>query len=690
MPLRRRLLIVPLILTCLLLPPDLAEVRATRQTGQQKAAWEVKLAADSQARSNVEVRNDCSGNQSFTAIPRNVPYLQLPAPPTVTVAGRSSRNMPVSFNTAGMRPGQYEGILDVKCDTCRYEPGCRQETERLRVRLTVVPAEAAPTPTPTAAGRTSTVTLPPAGMIPQPQESQGASCNDPGCKVDRVILNTGFNQPAGGVYTPVTPDGYWELVNAPNTGLAIPTPAWVITSFWGNPWQDSGWISAYNTASWTLDNPAPEKPYSFQRCFCTCDGVKMLDIDFLMLVDNVAQVYFDNMLIGQQTDKTTGSFTKPLHVRARQEIKPGEHCIRVDVRNLSGVAMGLNINGGVKSGSPPGAPLFLSPACCQPAGKIMGRKIDDTNCDGKLDNEPGLAGWTITATHTGSGAAVTSVTDANGFYYFNDLSPGTYTISESPQAGWSQTAPGGAGTYAVTLGANEVIQRDFGNCRRAQNSCAQVETREVSCKADGAGGYVYTFSVTNKSGKTVQQILLTPPAGSGFTLSQQVFNLPSPLPNGQAVTLTVNIGNVKPGEKVCFLATLMPADGPCCTVEVCPVLPSCCAQVKNVSLVRVPGASGVYDYTFTIVNLTPNVVEHVYLNPPSGVTVMPGYLPVSIPPNAGSVTQTVRLTGINPGGAVCLKLSLHSSAMRECCSLEHCITIQSDTQPGPGKPVPIR
>jgi hypothetical protein len=105
------------------------------------------------------------------------------------------------------------------------------------------------------------------------------------------------------------------------------------------------------------------------------------------------------------------------------------------------------------------------------------------------------------------------------------------------------------------------------------SGCAQVADKEVRCEAGGS--YSYTFTATNNTGGDVSQILLSPLAGSNFTLSQQLLNLPAPLPNGGSTTLSANIGSVKPGAKVCFFVTLMPKDGPCCTVQVCPILPVC-------------------------------------------------------------------------------------------------------------------
>jgi hypothetical protein len=102
--------------------------------------------------------------------------------------------------------------------------------------------------------------------------------------------------------------------------------------------------------------------------------------------------------------------------------------------------------------------------------------------------------------------------------------------------------------------------------------CAQV-TGEARCLPNG--GYSYTFTVTNNSGSVMSQILLTPDAGSTFTLSPQLTDLPAPLQNSQSTIVTTNISNIKPGDKVCFFMSLMSDKAPCCTTQVCPTLPRC-------------------------------------------------------------------------------------------------------------------
>src|SRR5262249_18202648 len=80
--------------------------------------------------------------------------------------------------------------------------------------------------------------------------------------------------------------------------------------------------------------------------------------------------------------------------------------------------------------------------------------------------EPGLAGWTGDLANNHNGALdpgePSTTTDARGNYAFN-VAPGTYTVAEVLQPGWTQTQPAG-GTYTVPVAAGQsVLGLDFGN-----------------------------------------------------------------------------------------------------------------------------------------------------------------------------------------------------------------------------------
>ncbi len=75
--------------------------------------------------------------------------------------------------------------------------------------------------------------------------------------------------------------------------------------------------------------------------------------------------------------------------------------------------------------------------------EIRGNSFHDLDGDGTRDDgEPGLEGWTVVLDNVLTAAPpLTAVTDPSGEYAFTDLVPGTYTVTETPQPGWVQTAP---------------------------------------------------------------------------------------------------------------------------------------------------------------------------------------------------------------------------------------------------------
>ena len=82
----------------------------------------------------------------------------------------------------------------------------------------------------------------------------------------------------------------------------------------------------------------------------------------------------------------------------------------------------------------------------QQPGTIEGDKWNDLDGDGRRDpGEPTLPGWTIYLDANNNGQLDPGepfrTTDASGHYLFNNLGPGTFTVREAQQSGWTQTYP---------------------------------------------------------------------------------------------------------------------------------------------------------------------------------------------------------------------------------------------------------
>ncbi|MDP6716149.1 MAG: pectinesterase family protein, partial [SAR202 cluster bacterium] len=91
-------------------------------------------------------------------------------------------------------------------------------------------------------------------------------------------------------------------------------------------------------------------------------------------------------------------------------------------------------------------------------GTIEGNKFNDRNSNSANDSEPGLSGWTIYLDNNNNGmldsGEATTTTDSLGNYRFSGVVPGTTTVRELAQAGWTQTYP--TNYRAMLSGGSEV------------------------------------------------------------------------------------------------------------------------------------------------------------------------------------------------------------------------------------------
>ena len=219
----------------------------------------------------------------------------------------------------------------------------------------------------------------------------------------------------------------------------------------------------------------------------------------------------------------------------------------------------------------------------------------------------------------------------------------------------------------------------------AGQACLEITDEQILCQTDAGGGvngcYTYTFTVTNNSGQTAYYVLLP-----DQNITPNIITLNPPLAVGQGAVVSATICNVSPGEPYCFGMILANEKlSACCAVERCIDIPTCiCFQSPELT-VHCTATANAYSLTFTLQNLTPDVIEHLFLFPPlppdpnSNMTIGPNYFDIpSMPPFASTGPHTATLNFPTPpgeGDEICIRISMHNSNLLQCCSKVLCFTI---------------
>jgi hypothetical protein len=150
---------------------------------------------------------------------------------------------------------------------------------------------------------------------------------------------------------------------------------------------------------------------------------------------------------------------KPGPVTIRQEPTAGNVCV-----SPSGCGHPLTLSSGVITTGKD----FGNAA---PAGLVEGVKFGDHDGDGVRDSgEPGLPGFTIYVDYDGDGTPdagePSSVSTSTGDYRIDHVNPGSWSVREVQQAGWTCSAPAGCVHAAQSFAADSPLSgRDFGNYR---------------------------------------------------------------------------------------------------------------------------------------------------------------------------------------------------------------------------------
>jgi hypothetical protein len=216
-----------------------------------------------------------------------------------------------------------------------------------------------------------------------------------------------------------------------------------------------------------------------------------------------------NLLVGVSS-QATATITVTYSYIASNALKPGNYTI-VELSTPPGYFDGKNSRNGVPLNNAPGTNIIpitiLSTTTNYPendfgklrAASLSGFVYADTSQGGYNDGimeagEQGIAGVTVTLSGTTDlgGLSISTTTNANGFYLFNNLRPGTYSIAETSPAGWvdgKDTIGTPGGTVTQDLFSNIQLTNGFAG---VNNNFGELKFGELSGRVfndSSAGGF---------------------------------------------------------------------------------------------------------------------------------------------------------------------------------------------------------
>ena len=210
-------------------------------------------------------------------------------------------------------------------------------------------------------------------------------------------------------------------------------------------------------------------------------------------------------------------------------------------------------------------------------------------------------------------------------------------------------------------------------------TCGSIEDVSIICVADEdgwSGCYDYTFTFTNTSGVDVYYVLIVDPY-----VQQHLIPVPVVANGATSGPITIRIcPPVDTGD--CYPLHIALADRfleECCTIDRCIPLPDCyCMEFVHFDI-QGPGGLDPYNYsvTFSIKNLTPDTIEHMFIVPePAGAFgIVPNYIDLpTTTPGGTAGPYKIDIGTLTPGAEYCLRFSIHTQNLEECCSKVICFT----------------
>lgn len=332
----------------------------------------------------------------------------------------------------------------------------------------------------------------------------------PECVTNSLNLSTGWDpyKINPGITGGNVDDPVWMLVSAPNGATGLPKPARVLQTpvAWANPLSNSMYISAYSFPSCNTDNLGGT-PYEFVRSVCSCEGDSAV-LSLKLYADNHAIVFWNHqqVLLTNPSAPTSNFLGNPFTATVKVALNnQGCDTLRVHLFNDGETYMGVDLQAYI-SGA-----WFVKDECCEclnHGSSISGHKYWDKDQNGYYNNQDEfLDGWDITLQDQNGNLVGQTTTDINGFYIFDNLTPGSYEVCEVPQSGWTNVSPGNNCKTVVIATEHQHENVNFGNYQTPATIC-QIETFDhdsLCC--------CYWISIINPENKNIQTLELTTTGG---------------------------------------------------------------------------------------------------------------------------------------------------------------------------------
>jgi subtilisin family serine protease len=100
--------------------------------------WRIRVKINQIATSQITADNTCHKRHRFEVDTQSVPsFMHLLGDSRILVDSHHKHDFPVQFSSQGLDPGEHQGLVVIRCLTCRQEKGCTVDRELLHITMTV-------------------------------------------------------------------------------------------------------------------------------------------------------------------------------------------------------------------------------------------------------------------------------------------------------------------------------------------------------------------------------------------------------------------------------------------------------------------------------------------------------------------------------------------------------------------------